>query len=104
MAVKRIVANLHVADYDAARAFYGGIRDMDVVTDHGRFVIMAGQELAHEPSLPRRRGIAGRERSCRLRAVVMVGYGRCQCNVAVPATRVKSCAVKIEEFPRGRIR
>jgi len=43
MQVKRIVANIHADDYGPARAFYGGILGMDVVMDHGWFLIMAGQ-------------------------------------------------------------
>jgi catechol 2,3-dioxygenase-like lactoylglutathione lyase family enzyme len=43
MAVKRIVANIRAEDYGAARAFYGGILEMDVVMDHGWFMVLAGQ-------------------------------------------------------------
>ena len=43
MQVKRIVANIHAADYELARAFYGGIMDMDVVMDLGWFLLLAGQ-------------------------------------------------------------
>jgi len=42
MAVKRIVANIHAADTAPARAFYGGILDMEVVMDHGWIVTLAG--------------------------------------------------------------
>jgi catechol 2,3-dioxygenase-like lactoylglutathione lyase family enzyme len=50
MKVKRIVANIHAADYDAARVFYGGILGMDVVMDHGWFLMLAG-EGASTPQL-----------------------------------------------------
>jgi catechol 2,3-dioxygenase-like lactoylglutathione lyase family enzyme len=42
MAVKRIVANIHAADTASARAFYGGILDMEAVMDHGWIVTLAG--------------------------------------------------------------
>jgi catechol 2,3-dioxygenase-like lactoylglutathione lyase family enzyme len=42
MAVKRIVANIRAADTASARAFYGGILDMEVVMDHGWIVTLAG--------------------------------------------------------------
>jgi len=42
MGVRRIVANVHTADFAAARAFYGGVLGMDVVMDHGWIVTFAG--------------------------------------------------------------
>jgi catechol 2,3-dioxygenase-like lactoylglutathione lyase family enzyme len=41
MAVRRIVANIAVADVEAARGFYGDILGMEVVMDHGWIVTFA---------------------------------------------------------------
>jgi catechol 2,3-dioxygenase-like lactoylglutathione lyase family enzyme len=40
--VKRIVANIHAGDFAAARAFYGGILEMEAVMDHGWFLLLQG--------------------------------------------------------------
>ncbi|MBB4272985.1 VOC family protein [Rhizobium mongolense] len=46
MTVKRIVANIAVSDIEAAKAFYQGILDMDVIMDHGWIVTYAADASA----------------------------------------------------------
>ncbi|CAI2934287.1 VOC family protein [Aminobacter niigataensis] len=41
MTVRRIVANLHASDPNAARAFYGDLLGLDVVMDHGWMLTFA---------------------------------------------------------------
>jgi len=41
LAVKRIIANIHAENLDAAKAFYGDILGLDVVMDHGWIVTFA---------------------------------------------------------------
>ncbi|MCV9962332.1 VOC family protein [Pararhizobium sp. BT-229] len=46
MTVRRIVANLHAPDPQAARAFYGDLLDLDIVMDLGWIVTFASGEQA----------------------------------------------------------
>lgn len=44
MKVKRIVANVATADFDAVRAFYGEVLGLDLLMDLGFFVTYGGSE------------------------------------------------------------
>jgi len=50
MTVRRIVANLAAADPAAARAFYEGLLELEVVMDHGWIVTLAA-DAATRPQL-----------------------------------------------------
>jgi catechol 2,3-dioxygenase-like lactoylglutathione lyase family enzyme len=46
MTVRRIVANLHAPDPQAAQTFYGDLLGLDLAMDHGWIVTFASERLA----------------------------------------------------------